>query len=56
MNDGLFCYLMVKKGKTWDAASDYCKTLGGDLVSISDKEENGFVQSELLVDFISYLL
>ena len=51
---GEFCYLHVKKSKTWQDASSYCENIGGNLASIHDKEENDFVWGKFI--FIFYIL
>ena len=40
-----FCYLLVEEKKNWEDASSDCKSKGGNLVSIHNKEEDDFIQS-----------
>ncbi|XP_049616140.1 C-type mannose receptor 2 isoform X1 [Syngnathus scovelli] len=41
-----FCYQMISQPtKTWQKAQDHCKRLEGDLLSITDSYEQGFIES-----------
>nr|XP_049597459.1 C-type mannose receptor 2-like isoform X3 [Syngnathus scovelli] len=41
-----FCYQMISQPtKTWQKAQDHCKRLEGDLLSITDSHEQGFIES-----------
>ena len=40
---GDFCYFCRNSKVSYDTAVDYCKEFGGNLVSITDEDENKFV-------------
>ena len=41
------CYLFMKNGVSWNRASQYCASKGGNLASIVDENEQNFVFSQL---------
>ena len=43
----LSCYFVARNKTSWTEAQSYCKSAGGDLVSILDEGEQAFVYSML---------
>ncbi|XP_029370199.1 C-type lectin domain family 4 member E-like isoform X3 [Echeneis naucrates] len=48
-HNGGKCYLFSTNGSSWEKSRDECKQLGGDLVKIDSREEQGFLAERLRV-------
>ena len=44
-----FCYLAVVEKKTWQAASSFCSSKGGHLLSIQSEDENDYIYGKFLL-------
>ncbi|XP_030609380.1 snaclec stejaggregin-B subunit beta-1-like [Archocentrus centrarchus] len=40
-------FILIKENKTWEQALDYCRRIHRDLVSITDPQEQGWVQEKV---------
>ncbi len=43
-----FMFAVSRDTLTWSEASSKCRSIGGDLVSIGDKEEQEFIQTNVI--------
>ncbi|XP_029370202.1 C-type lectin domain family 4 member E-like isoform X2 [Echeneis naucrates] len=48
-HNGGKCYLFSTNGSSWEKSRDECKQLGGDLVKIDSREEQGFLIERLRI-------